>query len=75
MSNRHAALPRVRLPHTLGVVCGETGKAREDLIAALARRGWAGRVVWAFAPVQDRHAAPRAHRIRLFHAPSNRMVP
>ena len=22
------------------------------------RRGWAGRLVWAFAPVQDRHAAP-----------------
>src|SRR5207248_6619778 len=21
-------------------------------------RGWAGRLVWAFAPVQDRHAAP-----------------
>src|SRR5207248_480255 len=25
----------------------------------LRRRGWAGRVVWAFAPVQDRHAAPQ----------------
>src|SRR5207237_10630507 len=24
----------------------------------LHRRGWSGRVVWAFAPVQDRHAAP-----------------
>ncbi len=23
-----------------------------------ARRGWAGRLVWGFAPVQDRHAAP-----------------
>ena len=23
----------------------------------LRRRGWAGRIVWAFAPVQDRHAA------------------
>ena len=56
---RQRALPRVRLPRTIGVVCAETGKAREDLIAALARRGWAGRVVWAFAPVQDRHAAPR----------------
>ncbi len=22
------------------------------------RRGWAGRIVWGFAPVQDRHAAP-----------------
>ena len=27
----------------------------------LRRRGWAGRLVWAFAPVQDRHAAPRDH--------------
>ena len=26
------------------------------------RRGWAGRVVWAFAPVQDRHAAPAITR-------------
>ncbi|HYB24552.1 MAG TPA: exodeoxyribonuclease VII large subunit, partial [Solirubrobacteraceae bacterium] len=26
--------------------------------AALTRRGWAGRLVWGFAPVQDRHAAP-----------------
>ena len=29
---------------------------------ALRRRGWAGRVVWAFAPVQDRHAAPAVTR-------------
>src|SRR5207237_8949012 len=28
-------------------------------IAGLGRRGWAGRLIWAFAPVQDRHAAPR----------------
>jgi exodeoxyribonuclease VII large subunit len=46
------------LPHTIGVVTGEGGKARDDVHAALARRGWAGRLVWAFAPVQDRHAAP-----------------
>jgi len=52
------ALPRPLLPHTIGVVCGESGKAREDVLAGLERRGWAGRVVWAFAPVQDRHAAP-----------------
>jgi len=56
---RQRELPRVRLPRTIGVVCAETGKAREDVVAALARRGWAGRLVWAFAPVQDRHAAPR----------------
>ena len=37
---------------------GESGKARDDVLAALGRRGWAGRLVWAFAPVQDRHAAP-----------------
>jgi exodeoxyribonuclease VII large subunit len=52
-------LPRPRLPRTIGVVTGETAKARDDVLAGLRRRGWAGRVVWAFAPVQDRHAAPR----------------
>jgi exodeoxyribonuclease VII large subunit len=52
-------LRRSPLPRTIGVVCAETGKARGDVLAGLARRGWAGRLVWAFAPVQDRHAAPR----------------
>ena len=52
-------LPRPPLPRTIGVVTGEGGKARDDLLAGLRRRGWAGRLVWAFAPVQDRHAAPR----------------
>jgi len=47
-----------QLPRSLGVITAETGKARDDVRAALARRGWAGRLVWAFAPVQDRHAAP-----------------
>jgi exodeoxyribonuclease VII large subunit len=51
-------LPRPALPRTIGVVCGESGKARDDVLAALRRRGWAGRLVWAFAPVQDRRAAP-----------------
>lgn len=46
------------LPRTIGVITGEGGKARDDVLAALARRGWAGRLVWGFAPVQDRHAAP-----------------
>ena len=46
------------LPRTIGVITGESGKARDDILAALARRGWAGRLVWGFAPVQDRHAAP-----------------
>jgi exodeoxyribonuclease VII large subunit len=51
-------LPRPGLPRTIGVVTGETGKARDDVLAGLGRRGWAGRLVWAFAPVQDRRAAP-----------------
>ena len=52
-------LPRARLPRTIGVVTGEQGKARDDVLAGLRRRGWGGRLVWAFVPVQDRHAAPR----------------
>lgn len=52
-------LERPSLPRTIGVVTGEQGKARDDIVAGLERRGWAGRLVWGFAPVQDRHAAPR----------------
>ncbi len=52
-------LPRTRLPRTIGVVTGESGKARHDVLAGLRRRGWRGRLIWAFVPVQDRHAAPR----------------
>ncbi len=59
---RQKLLARTALPATIGIVTGESGKARDDLLAALARRGWAGRVVWAFAPVQDRHAAPAITR-------------
>jgi exodeoxyribonuclease VII large subunit len=55
-------LPRPSLPRTIGVVSGEGGKARDDVLAGLRRRGWAGRVVWAFAPVQDRRAAPAITR-------------
>src|SRR5438132_13117576 len=55
-------LPRPLLPRTIGVITGATGKARDDVRAALARRGWAGRLVWGFAPVQDRHAAPAITR-------------
>jgi exodeoxyribonuclease VII large subunit len=51
-------LRRTALPKTIGVVTAESGAARRDLLAGLQRRGWAGTVVWAFAPVQDRHAAP-----------------
>ena len=58
-SSRRSALQRPLLPRTIGVVTGERGKARDDVLAGLRRRGWAGQLVWAFAPVQDRHAAPR----------------
>src|SRR5450755_4219481 len=51
-------LARPPLPRTIGVVTGERGKARDDVLAGLRRRGWGGRLVWAFVPVQDRHAAP-----------------
>jgi exodeoxyribonuclease VII large subunit len=50
------------LPRSIGVITAQQGKARDDLLAALARRGWAGRLVWGFAPVQDRHAAPAIAR-------------
>jgi exodeoxyribonuclease VII large subunit len=56
---RQRALPRPIPPRTIGVVTGEGGKARDDVLAGLRRQYWAGRLVWAFAPVQDRHAAPR----------------
>ena len=52
-------LERPRLPRTIGVVTGERGKARDDVLAGLRRRGWGGRLIWAFVPVQDRQAAPR----------------
>jgi exodeoxyribonuclease VII large subunit len=59
---RQRRLPRPLLPRTIGVVTGEGGRARDDVLAGLRRRGWAGRVVWGFAPVQDRHAAPAIAR-------------
>lgn len=51
-------LPRPLLPKTIGVVTAERGAARADVLAGLIRRGWQGTVIWAFAAVQDRHAAP-----------------
>jgi exodeoxyribonuclease VII large subunit len=60
--SQQKALARPALPRSIGVVTGEGGKARDDVLAGLARRGWAGRLVWAFAPVQDRHAAPAITR-------------
>ncbi|HXD54229.1 MAG TPA: exodeoxyribonuclease VII large subunit [Solirubrobacteraceae bacterium] len=59
---RQKRLELPTLPRSIGIVTGESGKARDDLVAALERRGWAGRLVWAFAPVQDRHAAPAIAR-------------
>lgn len=50
-------LSRPLLPRTIGVVTAEGGAARRDIVAGLQRRGWAGRLIWAFAPVQDRRAA------------------
>lgn len=58
LPERQKLLLRPVLPRAIGVVCSESGKARDDVLAGLRRRGWAGRLVWAFAPVQDRHAAP-----------------
>jgi exodeoxyribonuclease VII large subunit len=59
---RQKALERPTLPRCIGVVTGESGKARDDVLAGLRRRGWAGTLVWGFAPVQDRHAAPAITR-------------
>jgi len=55
-------LHRPALPKTIGVVTAERGAARRDLLAGLERRGWHGSVIWGFAPVQDRHAAPAIGR-------------
>jgi exodeoxyribonuclease VII large subunit len=55
-------LARPRLPKAIGVVTAETGAARRDLVAGLKRRGWGGTLIWGFAPVQDRHAAPAIGR-------------
>ncbi len=58
-------LDRPGLPRCIGVVCAEQGKARDDVLAGLGRQGWGGRLIWAFAPVQDRRAAPAiAARLR-----------
>jgi len=40
------------------VITAEGGAARQDLLVGLERRGWRGELVWGFAPVQDRKAAP-----------------
>jgi exodeoxyribonuclease VII large subunit len=51
-------LPRPLLPRSIGVVTAEGSAARRDFLAGLERRSWQGRIVWGYAPVQDRRAAP-----------------
>ena len=51
-------LARPVLPRRIGVVTAEAGAARRDFMAGLERRRWRGTIVWGFAPVQDRRAAP-----------------
>jgi exodeoxyribonuclease VII large subunit len=38
-------LRRAAVPRSIGVVTGEGGKARDDVLAGLRRRGWSGRLV------------------------------
>jgi exodeoxyribonuclease VII large subunit len=47
-----------RLPRRIGVVTAEGSAARRDFLAGLERRSWRGTIVWGYAPVQDRRAAP-----------------
>ena len=46
------------LPRSIGVVTAEGSAARRDFLAGLERRSWRGRIVWGYAPVQDKRAAP-----------------
>lgn len=55
---RQKALRIPALPRTIGVVTGEGSAACRDFLAGLERRGWSGTIVWGYAPVQDRRAAP-----------------
>ena len=56
---RQKELRLALLPRVLGVVTAEGSAAARDLLAALERRHWRGAIVWGYAPVQDRRAAPR----------------
>jgi exodeoxyribonuclease VII large subunit len=51
-------LVRPVLPRRIGVVTADGSAARRDFLAGLERRAWRGTIVWAYAPVQDRRAAP-----------------
>ncbi len=44
------------------MITGRDSAALADVRAGLARRGWAGTLVLAHPPVQDRHAAPQIAR-------------
>jgi exodeoxyribonuclease VII large subunit len=54
---RQKQLRIAALPRTIGVVTAQGSAACRDFLAALERRGWSGRIVWGYAPVQDRRAA------------------
>jgi exodeoxyribonuclease VII large subunit len=54
---RQKQLRVAALPRTIGVVTAQGSAACRDFLAALERRGWSGRIVWGYAPVQDRRAA------------------
>src|SRR4051794_40377056 len=54
---RQKQLRIAALPRTIGVVTAQGSAACRDFLAGLERRGWQGRIVWAYAPVQDRRAA------------------
>jgi exodeoxyribonuclease VII large subunit len=58
LAERQRALVRPRLPRRIGVVTAEGSAARRDFLAGLERRSWRGTIVWGYAPVQDRRAAP-----------------
>jgi len=55
-------LARPSLPRTIAVVTAKDSRAQGDVLAGLERRGWRGTLIWAFVPVQDRHAAPQIAR-------------
>src|SRR4051794_135159 len=54
---RQKQLRIAAVPRTIGVVTAQGSAACRDFLAGLERRGWQGRIVWAYAPVQDRRAA------------------
>src|SRR3954465_7859280 len=51
-------LARAPLPKRIGVVTAEGSAACRDFLAGLERRSWRGTIVWGYAPVQARRAAP-----------------